>query len=163
MPAAHAEQRSAAALWQVDVYRQRRDRSLQAVRGSPNRRGCTVNKEAKDFSIIDRALSIEGALVTTGKLIVRGSVKGTLSAGTVIIAKGGAVNASVCAGAMTIGGAFDGDIRVSGPLTVLATGTCAGKAVCRDFVVEAGGQLNAEVTCTAGQGSGKALPAPAAS
>jgi cytoskeletal protein CcmA (bactofilin family) len=122
-----------------------------------------VRNEAKDFSIIDTSLSIEGTLATRGKLIVKGTIKGTLTGETVIIAKEGAVYARVRAASMTIGGTFEGEVQTTEALIILSTGKCSGKVICRDFVVEAGGRLNAEVICTAGHNSGKALPAPAAS
>ena len=119
-----------------------------------------MKTKSKDFSIIDKELSVDGTLSTKGKLIVKGTVKGTLTGETLIIAKEGTVYASVRVASMTIGGSFEGDIEASAELIILSTGKCCGKVVCRDFVVEAGGILNAEVTCTAGKHDGKALPAP---
>ena len=49
---------------------------------------------------------------------------------------------------MTIGGSFNGRVETSGQLVILATGRCAGEIVCGDLVVEAGGRLDARVTCT---------------
>ena len=54
---------------------------------------------------------------------------------------------------MTIGGNFEGQIEVEKELIILATGKCSGEVKCQDLVVEAGGILNASVTCT----SAKAL------
>jgi cytoskeletal protein CcmA (bactofilin family) len=51
---------------------------------------------------------------------------------------------------MTIGGTFEGEVEASNELIILPTGKCTGKVVCRDFVVEPGGILNAQVNCTAG-------------
>ena len=48
---------------------------------------------------------------------------------------------------MTIGGTFEGEIRASKELVILSTGNCSGKIICKGFVVEAGGILNAQVTC----------------
>lgn len=119
-----------------------------------------MKSKSKDFSIIDRALSVDGTLDTKGKLIVKGTVRGTLTGDTVIIAREGVVQADARVASMTIGGTFEGQIEATEELVILATGNCSGKVVCRDFVVEAGGILNAEVTCTASRRSGKALPAP---
>lgn len=119
-----------------------------------------MKSKSKDFSIIDRQLDVDGTLATKGKLIIKGSVRGTLNGETVIIAREGRVCASVRVASMTIGGSFEGDIEATEELVILSTGNCAGKVVCRDFVVEAGGILNAEVTCTAGTRTDKALPAP---
>jgi len=121
-----------------------------------------VKNQSKDFSIIDKALRVDGILHTRGKLIIKGTVKGSLTGETVIIAKEGTVYADTKVTSMTIGGVFEGEIEASEELIILSTGQCSGRVVCRDFVVEAGGVLNAEITCTAGKANpGKrALPAP---
>mmetsp|Transcript_27598 Transcript_27598/g.12846 ORF Transcript_27598/g.12846 Transcript_27598/m.12846 type:complete len:84 (+) Transcript_27598:350-601(+) len=48
---------------------------------------------------------------------------------------------------MTIGGSFQGEVIASKELIILSTGVCVGKVECKDFVVENGGVLNAEVFC----------------
>ncbi len=48
---------------------------------------------------------------------------------------------------MTVGGSFKGRVETSGQLVVLATGRCAGEIICGDLVVEAGGRMDARVTC----------------
>ena len=50
-------------------------------------------------------------------------------------------------GSMTIGGIFKGEIKALKELIILSTGKCSGKIVCKNLVVEAGGFLNARVTC----------------
>ncbi len=106
-----------------------------------------MKNESKDFSIIDRELTVDGTVSTSGRLIVKGVVKGTLVGENVVIAEEGAVYADAKVASITIGGTFEGEIRSSKELIVLSTGSCKGKIVCKDFVVEAGGILNAQVTC----------------
>jgi len=106
-----------------------------------------------DFSIIDKGLTVEGIISSKGKLIIRGTVKGTLVGETVIISKEGAVFADAKAGSMTIGGTFEGEIRVSRDLVILSTGICSGKVIYKDLVVEPKGILNAQVICNAGKDS----------
>lgn len=106
-----------------------------------------MKPNSKDFSIIDKALTVDGTLTTQGRLVVKGTVKGTLEGDTVVIAKEGAVYAQAKVASMTIGGTFEGDVHASRELIILATGNCSGKVVCKDFIVEAGGVLNAQVTC----------------
>ena len=106
-----------------------------------------------DFSIIDKGLTVEGMISSKGKLIIRGTVKGTLVGETVIISKEGAVFADAKAGSMTIGGTFEGEIRVSRDLVILSTGICSGKVIYKDLVVEPKGILNAQVICNAGKDS----------
>jgi cytoskeletal protein CcmA (bactofilin family) len=106
-----------------------------------------VKNESKDFSIIDRELTVDGTVSTNGRLIVKGVVKGTLVGENVVIAEEGAVYADAKVASITIGGIFEGEIRASKELIILSTGSCKGKIVCKDFVVEPGGILNAQVTC----------------
>ncbi len=106
-----------------------------------------MKNESKDFSIIDRELTVDGTVSTNGRLIVKGVVKGTLVGENVVIAEEGAVYADAKVASITIGGIFEGEIRASKELIILSTGSCKGKIVCKDFVVEAGGILNAQVTC----------------
>jgi cytoskeletal protein CcmA (bactofilin family) len=110
-----------------------------------------VKNKSKDFSIIDKELIIDGTASTKGRLIIKGTVKGTLHGETVIIAKEGAVYADTQVVSMTIGGTFEGKIEASEELVILSTGNCSGKIVCKNFVVEAGGIINAEVSCVTGQ------------
>ena len=121
-----------------------------------------MKNKSKDFSIIDKELTVEGTVSTKGKLVIKGKIKGTLLGDTVIIAKEGIVQADTKASRMTIGGTFEGDVHVSDELIILETGNCSGKIVCKNFVVEAGGILNADVTCVrdnVGKPSG-AVPQP---
>lgn len=112
-----------------------------------------MKNKSKDFSIIDKELTVDGTISSKGKLVIKGIVKGTLIGETVIIAEEGKVFADTKASSMTIGGTFEGEIRASKELVILATGNCSGKVVCKDFVVEAGGVLNAQVNCITSQDS----------
>ena len=105
------------------------------------------NKE-KNFSIVDKGLTVDGTISCKGKLVIKGTVKGVLEGETVIIAKEGAAYSDTKVSSMTIGGKFEGNLRASDELVILSTGNCSGKVVCKDLVVEAGGVLNAEVSCT---------------
>jgi len=112
-----------------------------------------MKNKSKDFSIIDKELTVDGTISSKGKLVIKGVVKGTLIGETVIIAEEGKVLADTKASSMTIGGTFEGEIRASKELIILSTGNCSGKVVCKDFVVEAGGVLNAKVNCITSQDS----------
>ncbi|MCP4116835.1 MAG: polymer-forming cytoskeletal protein [Desulfobacteraceae bacterium] len=100
-----------------------------------------------NLSIIDRELKIDGSIVSRGKLIIKGSLRGAIEGETVIIAEDGDVHSDARVTSMTIGGSFEGDIYASKELIILSTGSCAGKVECKDLIVENGGILNAEVTC----------------
>ena len=105
-------------------------------------------KDRKNLSIIDKELKIEGSISSTGKLIIKGQVTGTIDGDIVIIAEDGIVNSSATkVSSLTIGGNFQGEVSASKELIILATGTCAGKVECQDLIVENGGILNADVSC----------------
>jgi cytoskeletal protein CcmA (bactofilin family) len=106
-----------------------------------------VKGDQKKFSIIDEGFTVEGTVVGKGRLVIKGTVKGSLSGDSVVIAEEGAVYADVRAAEMTIGGLFDGQVEVQKALTILATGKCSGQVKCNDLIVEAGGILNASVIC----------------
>ena len=112
------------------------------------RRTKVGKKTSKNLSIIDKELKIEGSISSSGKLIIKGQVTGTIEGDVVIIAEDGQVNSSATkVSSITIGGNFQGEVAASKELIILATGTCAGKVECKDLIVENGGILNAEVSC----------------
>lgn len=100
------------------------------------------------FSIIDKGMTVDGALVGKGNLVVNGLVKGTLTGESVVISEGGQIEADTKVDTLTVGGRFDGRVETAGQLLILATGKCSGEVLCGDLVVEAGGRLDARVTCT---------------
>ena len=106
------------------------------------------------FSIIDKGMAVDGSLVGKGNLVVNGSVKGTLTGESVVISEEGHISADTKVETMTVGGSFEGRVETSGQLVILATGKCSGEILCGDLVVEAGGRLDARVTCS-GPAQGK--------
>ena len=102
-------------------------------------------KNRINLSIIDRDLRIDGSLTSKGKLIIKGSLKGTIDGEIVVIAKEGKVDADAKVSSMTIGGSFRGEISAAKELIILSTGRCEGKVECKNLIVENGGILNAEV------------------
>jgi len=109
-----------------------------------------VKNISEDLSIIDKELTVDGTVSTSGRLIVKGILKGTVIGNNVVIAEEGSVYANAKVASMTIGGTFEGEIRALKKLILLSTGKCAGKVVCKDLVVEIGAILNAQVTYLSG-------------
>ena len=114
-----------------------------------------MKKISEDFSIIDKELTIDGTVSTTGRLIVKGILKGTVIGKNVVITEEGSVYANAKVASMTIGGTFEGEIRALKKLILLSTGKCTGKVVCKDLVIETGAILNAQVTCLSGEDTGR--------
>ena len=106
--------------------------------------------KTKNISIVDKGLTVDGTLSTTGRLIVKGTIKGTLDGDVVTVSEDGSIYAETNVASITIGGVFEGNIKASRELVILSTGKCTGKVECKDLVVESGGVLNAEVTCLTG-------------
>jgi len=106
-----------------------------------------VGDKSKNFSIIDKGLTVEGTVSCKGQLVIKGTVKGILEGETVVIAEDGAAYTDTKVASITIGGIFEGKVAASEELIILSTGKCSGTVVCKNLVVEAGGLLNAEVSC----------------
>lgn len=106
-----------------------------------------MKRKAKEFSIIDKEMSIEGMVIGKGSLVINGTVNGSLKGDTITISEDGRVFSETKAAFLTIGGLFDGKADISGTLVLLSTGKCSGEICCGDLVVEAGATLNAKVTC----------------
>lgn len=104
-------------------------------------------EDQKKFSIIDRGFTVDGTVAGTGRLVIKGTVKGAVTGDNVVIAEEGSVFAEARCSEMTIGGNFDGQVEVTRALVILSTGNCSGQVTCKDLVVEAGGRLNATVNC----------------
>jgi cytoskeletal protein CcmA (bactofilin family) len=113
-----------------------------------------VKNISEDLSIIDKELTVNGTVSTTGRLIVKGILKGTVTGKNLVIAEEGSVYANAKVASMTIGGTFEGEVRALKKLILLSTGKCTGKIVCKDLVIETGAILNAHVTCISGEDTG---------
>jgi len=107
-----------------------------------------AKNKSKNVSIIDKDMAINGEVSFKGRLIIKGVVKGTVVGEILVIDKEGTVCADAKVASVVIGGIFEGDIKALDELTILSTGKCSGQIVCKNFMVEAGGILNAKITCT---------------
>lgn len=105
-----------------------------------------MKKAEENLSVLNKGLTFEGTLTATGTIIINGTVRGTLNGDTITIGNTGVIEAEAKVGNITIGGIFKGEIEASEKLVILSTGSCEGKIVCRDLVVEPGGILNGQVT-----------------
>ena len=104
-----------------------------------------MGRKQKGLSIVDKGCQIEGTLNVKGKLIVAGSLKGNLTAETVVTAKGSHVEAQAKVREMVIGGECKGDITVYESLRILKTGVFSGKMTCKNIALDAGGKLHGKV------------------
>ncbi len=107
-----------------------------------------IKKNKQNLSILDKDITVDGSISSTGTLIIKGKVNGTIEGQSVLIAQEGQLIATTAkVENMTVGGTFQGEMSVARELVILSTGKCTGKVECKDLIVENGGVLNAEVTC----------------
>ncbi len=107
-----------------------------------------IKKNKQNLSILDKDLTIDGSISSTGTLIIKGKVNGAIEGQSLLIAQEGEVVSNMTkVENMTVGGIFQGEMSVEKELVILSTGTCSGKVECKDLIVENGGILNAEVSC----------------
>jgi len=101
--------------------------------------------KSKGLSIIDKGLTVEGTVNAGGKLIIAGSLEGTLVGNEVVTVRGSRVVAQAEVQDMVIAGEFEGDVTAFRSLKILRTGVFGGNIVCKDLSLEAGGKLNGSV------------------
>jgi cytoskeletal protein CcmA (bactofilin family) len=104
-----------------------------------------MDKATQSLSILDKDLKVEGTLNVEGKLVIVGTVEGTLLGNRVITVPGSHVVGQAMVKDMVIGGNFEGDVTVYQCLEISHTGKFRGNVVCKDLKVQPGGQLNGSV------------------
>ncbi len=122
-----------------------------------------MTKPTKIPSIINKDQTFEGKISSRGKLIIHGTVSGKIVVDILEIYEEGVVDADIKATDITISGTFRGESRAFNELNIRSTGNYTGKIICKNLVVEAGGVLNAEVTCISaleGESGKRLLTAP---
>jgi len=99
----------------------------------------------KDVSIINKGCTLKGTLDFKGYLMIAGAVEGVLHAESVTTEKESIVRADVTAKNLTIAGTFEGNIMVTGLLTLLGTANVRSDIQCSRLVIEEGGILNGRI------------------
>ena len=67
--------------------------------------------KSQNLSIIDKGLIVDGDIRSTGRLVIKGTVRGSIEGETIIVAEEGKVFSEIKANSLTIGGNFEGDIK----------------------------------------------------
>jgi cytoskeletal protein CcmA (bactofilin family) len=104
-----------------------------------------VKARDNNISIVNRDCRIEGILHFRGHLIVEGIIEGTLFAETVFTEKNSKVKAQIHAASLTIAGYSEGEIEVTGTLTLLKSADVRGHIRCSTLVIDEGGIINGSV------------------
>jgi cytoskeletal protein CcmA (bactofilin family) len=102
---------------------------------------------SKHLSVIDNGLTFTGDITGKGQLVIKGAVSGTIKTDSIIIAEEGRAQCDATVRSMTVGGIYEGTLIAEKELVVLKGGRCSGTVSCGDLIVEAGGVVNAAVTC----------------
>lgn len=124
-----------------------------------------MKDNAQGLSIVEKGLTVEGALYAQGRLVIAGTVKGTLVGNAVVAAEGSLVTAEAKVEDLVIAGDFHGDVTAYESLHISATGKFKGNIICKSLRLEAGGVLNGSVRPLADMDGQLPLPkkeAPAA-
>lgn len=97
-------------------------------------------------SVFDRYSSFDGTFNLTRDLRVEGQVKGNITCqGTLFIAQGASVNATVDAENITVAGDLDGEVVCRGKLQILSTGKVRGKLSTSSLVINEGAVYEGEL------------------
>ncbi len=108
-----------------------------------------VPRKVESLTLIDRYTTIEGTLRSSRDIRIEGELHGNLQCdGSIQIAEGATVEATVRAGAIMVAGTLRGTIDCQGKLHVLRTGRVSGTITTRVLVVEEGGRCEGELSMT---------------
>ena len=95
-------------------------------------------------------------------LVVEGTVEASMNSRVIQIAERGEFKGKAEIDIAEVRDTFDGDLTVRQKLVVFATGKVTGKIRYGKIVIEEGGQISGEISCSAAAAQPAATPAPAA-
>ena len=127
-----------------------------SFRGSPHDEFMATSDDvtAEDpYSLIDRNSSFDGVFKSVRDLRIEGEAKGTVEChGTLFVAEGGTVMASVEAENVTVAGDLTGEVRCRGRLQVMPSGRLRGKVSTQTLVVNEGAIYEGQLEMPAADG-----------
>lgn len=101
---------------------------------------------SEGFSVIDRHSNFDGNFIAKRDLRIEGEVRGSIEcSGTLFIAQGATVNASVEAESITVAGDISGEINCRGKLQVMPSGRLRGKVTTRTLIINEGAFYEGEM------------------
>ncbi len=113
------------------------------------------------FSLIDRNSSFDGVFKSVRDLRIEGEAKGTVEChGTLFVAEGGTVMASVEAENVTVAGNLTGEVRCRGRLQVMPSGRLRGKVSTETLIVSEGAVYEGQLEMLAADGPTRLDRAP---
>lgn len=108
------------------------------------------DESGEGFSVIDRHSNFDGTFIAKRDLRIEGEVKGLIEcSGTLFVAQGAVVNASVEAENFTVAGDFSGEVNCRGRLQVMPSGRLRGKVATRTLVINEGAYYEGDMEMVA--------------
>ncbi|MCS7246503.1 MAG: polymer-forming cytoskeletal protein [Thermomicrobium sp.] len=108
-----------------------------------------ATRSVESLTLVDRYTTVEGGLTSSRDLRIEGELRGTIRCdGSVQIAEGARVEATIEAGGITVAGTLRGTIECRGKLHILKTGVVAGTIATRVLVIDEGGRCEGELSMT---------------
>ncbi|MCC6314512.1 MAG: polymer-forming cytoskeletal protein [Thermomicrobiales bacterium] len=112
---------------------------------------------ADPYSLIDRDSRFEGVFTSQRDLRIEGQAKGTIECnGTLFIAEGAVVDATVESDHLTVAGELSGEVRCRGRLQLMPSGRLRGKVSTHSLIINEGAVYEGELDMPS---TGEALPA----
>lgn len=109
--------------------------------------------QEEPVSVFDRYSVFDGTFNLTRDLRVEGQVKGTINCkGTLFVAQGATVNATIEAENITVAGELEGEITCRGKLQILESGKVKGKISTVTLVINEGAFYEGQLVMESGQG-----------
>lgn len=106
--------------------------------------------------VVGEGIALSGEIESCDVLIVEGTIEAALKGAKILeIAESGIFYGTVEIEEATIAGRFEGDLTVSGRLTIRSSGSITGSVSYKELAVEAGATLDGKVTPISGSKSEK--------
>jgi len=114
---------------------------------------------SKSSLIVGEGMVIEGTIITTGSIEIRGTVKGDVSALDILVRKSGVVVGSIVTTDIIVEGQVRDKLKVTGHLEIMSSGTVSGTIEYSSIQIEKGANINGSLSRT---GNSAAKPSKAA-
>jgi cytoskeletal protein CcmA (bactofilin family) len=121
------------------MWKRRRKRGTKPVGKAVSSKGGKPQVKTSDTTIVSNSCRLEGKIVTPGSLIIAGSITGEISCTNLDICKDGAIEATVEAENVNVGGHYEGDLTCNGRLAITSTGKVRGRISYGSLSIESGG------------------------
>lgn len=135
-----------------------------ATNNSPSYSAASANSDDSRRLTIGKGITLAGEIESCEHLVVAGTVEASLKGAKVLeISESGSFYGTVEIEEANIAGNFEGDITVSGRLSVQSTGVISGSISYKELAMEVGATLDGSVSPLGAEGKKAKKPAPSKS